>query len=155
MNFRLTLRLLGLLTLLLAGSMVTCLLWAWLDGDGTSANALGYSIVAGLPRDRIKALRAVRETGGAYVRVDDDEILAAIPVLAQGCGVFAEPAAAAAYAGLVKAVRDRLVRADERVVVLATGSGLKDVVSAMKAVGQPHSVTPDLDSVKRIVEELK
>ena len=48
MNFRLTLRLLGLLTLLLAGSMVTCLLWAWLDGDGTSGTALGFSILAGL-----------------------------------------------------------------------------------------------------------
>jgi len=47
-NFRLTLRLLGLLTLLLAGSMVTCLLWAWLDGDGTSGTALGFSILAGL-----------------------------------------------------------------------------------------------------------
>jgi trk system potassium uptake protein TrkH len=47
-NFRLTLRLLGLLTLILAGSMVTCLLWAWLDGDGTSGTALGFSIVAGL-----------------------------------------------------------------------------------------------------------
>jgi threonine synthase len=125
------------------------------DVKAVEAHSVADSIVAGLPRDRIKALRAVRETGGAYVRVDDEEILAAIPVLAQGCGVFAEPAAAAAYAGLVKAVSNRLVGADERVVVLATGSGLKDVVSAMKAVGQPYSVAPDLDSVKRIVEELK
>jgi trk system potassium uptake protein TrkH len=47
-NFRLTFRLLGLLTLLLAGSMVTCLLWAWLDDDGTSGTALAFSIVVGL-----------------------------------------------------------------------------------------------------------
>jgi threonine synthase len=116
------------------------------------AHSVADSIVAGLPRDRIKALRAVRETGGAYVRVDDTEILAAIPTLAQGCGVFAEPAAAAAYAGLVEAVEDGLVgfrNADERVVVLSTGSGLKDVASAMKAVGRPLVVSPSLADVRR------
>jgi threonine synthase len=113
------------------------------------AHSVADSIVAGLPRDRIKALRAVRETGGAYVRVDDEEILAAIPALAQGCGVFAEPAAAAAYAGLVKAVEQGLVGSDERIVVLSTGSGLKDVASAMKAVKvQPPVVEPTLDAVR-------
>jgi len=95
----------------------------------------------------------VRETGGAFIRVSDEEILAAIPALARGCGVFAEPAAAAAYAGLVKAVEQGLVDPDERVVVLATGSGLKDVAGAMKAVGQPYTVAPDLDDVKRVVGE--
>jgi threonine synthase len=119
------------------------------DMEPVEAHSIADSIVAGLPRDRIKALRAVRETGGAYVRVDDEEILAAIPTLAQGCGVFAEPAAAAAYAGLVKAVEEGLVNADERVVVLSTGSGLKDVASAMKAVGQPLIVSPDLADVQR------
>jgi threonine synthase len=79
--------------------------------------------------------------------------LAAIPALAQGCGVFAEPAAAAAYAGLVKAVEQRLVAPDDRVVVLSTGSGLKDVASAMKAVGQPFVVSPDLADVQRVMSD--
>jgi threonine synthase len=113
------------------------------------AHSVADSIVAGLPRDRIKALRAVRETGGAYVRVSDDEIVAAIPALAQGAGVFAEPAAAAAYAGLVKAVAQGLMQADERVVVLSTGSGLKDIKTAMKSVGEPVVVAPALSDVRR------
>jgi threonine synthase len=121
--------------------------------EPVEAHSIADSIVAGLPRDRIKALRAVRETGGAYVRVDDEEILAAIPTLAQGCGVFAEPAAAAAYAGLVEAVEEGLVgfrNADERVVVLSTGSGLKDVASAIRAVQrQPVVVEPVLAAVER------
>jgi threonine synthase len=113
------------------------------------AHSIADSIVAGLPRDRIKALRAVRDTGGAFIRVDDEEILAAIPALARGCGVFAEPAAAAAYAGLVRAVEKGLVAPTDRVVVLATGSGLKDVASAMKAVqAQPMVVEPTLAAVK-------
>jgi threonine synthase len=108
--------------------------------------------VAGLPRDRIKALRAVRESDGAFLRVNDEEIIAAIPALARGCGVFAEPAAAAAYAGLVKAVEQGLVRAEERVVVLSTGSGLKDIATAMKSVGEPIVVAPDLAEVRRALE---
>ena len=113
------------------------------------AHSIADSIVAGLPRDRIKALRAVRDTGGAFIRVDDEEILAAIPALARGCGVFAEPAAAAAYAGLVRAVEKGLVAPSDQIVVLATGSGLKDVASAMKAVqAQPLVVEPTLAAVR-------
>jgi threonine synthase len=81
--------------------------------------------------------------------VSDDAITAAIPTLARGCGVFAEPAAAAAYAGLTKAVEDGLVASDERVVVLATGSGLKDIATAIKSVSQPPIVEPNLDAVRR------
>jgi len=124
------------------------------DMEPVEARSIADSIVAGLPRDRIKALRAVRETGGAFVRVSDEEILDAIPTLAQGCGVFAEPAAAAAYAGLVEAVRQGLVGPGDRVVVLATGSGLKDVSSAMKAVReQPAVVEPTLKDVRRVLAE--
>jgi threonine synthase len=120
------------------------------DMEPVEAHSVADSIVAGLPRDRIKALRAVRETDGAYIRVEDEEILAAIPALARGCGVFAEPAAAASYAGLVVAVEQGLVNADDRVVVLSTGSGLKDVASVMKAVDAPSAlVEPSLAAVRR------
>jgi threonine synthase len=117
--------------------------------EPVAAHSVADSIVAGLPRDRIKALRAVRHSQGVFLRVSDDEILAAIPELAQGCGVFAEPAAAAAYAGLVKAVEQGLVKAEDRTIVLATGSGLKDVTAAMKSVGQPSVVAPILKDVRR------
>lgn len=115
------------------------------------AETIADSISAGLPRDRIKALRAVRETNGAYLRVTDAEILAAIPLLARGVGVFAEPAAAAAYAGLIKAVEKGLVGPEERIVVLSTGSGLKDIASAMKTVPTPPIVAPTLEAVKDVL----
>jgi threonine synthase len=116
------------------------------------AHTIADSISAGLPADRTKALAAVRETGGAYIKVTDDEILAAIPALARGSGVFAEPAAAAAYAGLVKAVADGLMDPDEHIVVLVTGSGLKDIASARKAVGEPMVVDKDMGDVKRVLQ---
>jgi threonine synthase len=73
---------------------------------------------------------------------------------ARGSGVFAEPAGAAAYAGLVKAVDNGLVSVDDRVVVVNTGNGLKDVQSAMKAVeisgNRPRRVGADFEQFKDI-----
>ncbi len=113
------------------------------------------SISAGLPRDRIKAMAAVKETDGAYICVTDEEILSAIPTMARGSGVFGEPAGAAAYAGLIKAVEDGLVSADERIVVLNTGNGLKDVAGAMKSVElvgtKPYNIEPNMDALKSVV----
>ena len=117
-----------------------------------SAETVADSISADLPRDRIKAMAAVVETGGAYLRVSDEAILEAIPVLARGSGVFAEPAGAAAYAGLAEAVSRGLVGSDDRVLVLSTGSGLKDVASAMRAVTaaqtEPMRIRPDLAALR-------
>jgi threonine synthase len=117
------------------------------------------SISAGLPRDRIKAMAAVKETNGAYLSVSDDEILEAIPALARGCGVFAEPAGTTAFAGLVKAVNDGLVSPKEKIVVLNTGNGLKDVASAMKSVEQvgttPYHIAPTMSDLQRVVSGWK
>src|SRR5512136_1160130 len=125
-----------------------------MDMQPIDAQTIADSISAGLPRDRIKALAAVRETDGAYIKVSDEDILAAIPTLGRGAGVFAEPAGAASYAGLVKAVADGLVSPDERIVVLVTGNGLKDVASARKSVGEPFTVNKDLADVKRVASQL-
>ena len=134
---------------------------AWERGEDVltkapiDAQTAADSISAGLPRDRLKAMAAVKETGGAYITVSDEEILAAIPALARGCGVFAEPAGAAAHAGLVKAVERGLVSADERIVVLNTGSGLKDVAGVMKGVElagtQPYRVDANLEDLRRVM----
>jgi threonine synthase len=120
-----------------------------------TAQTIADSISTGLPRDRIKALAAVSETDGAFICVSDDEILAGIPELARSTGVFAEPAGAAAYAGLVKAVDRQLVSADEKIVVLNTGNGLKDVSAAMQAVDhagtKPFRIMPDLEELRQVV----
>jgi threonine synthase len=121
------------------------------------AQTVADSISAGLPRDRIKALTAVKETGGAYISISDDDILRAIPELAHGAGVFAEPAGAAAYAGLVTAVDQQLVSGDEKIVVLNTGNGLKDVSGAMRAVDlagtKPFRVDPDFAALEQVVAD--
>lgn len=118
------------------------------------AHTLADSISAGLPRDRAKALRAVRATGGAYVRVSDDEILAAIPELARQSGLFVEPAAAASFVGARRAVQSAYVDDNETLVLLMTGSGLKDVRRAQQAVGAGIPVAPTPEAVRQALQKI-
>ncbi len=125
-----------------------------LDISPIEAHTIADSISAGLPRDRVKATRAVVETDGAFVSVSDEEILDAIPVLGRDAGVFAEPAGAAPYAGLKKAVSSGLVSPHERVVLLVTGNGLKDVASAIKSTGSPTVIEPTSEAVDKALDTL-
>lgn len=71
-------------------------------------------------------LRAVRESGGRAVAVEEDEILMAQRQLASMEGIFMEPTSAAAFAGLERLAARGAVQPNETVVVAVTGSGLKD-----------------------------
>ncbi len=113
-----------------------------------SARTIADSISVDLPRDGVRAVRAARETEGAYVTVSDAEILDAIAALGR-LGIFAEPAGAAAYAGLVRAVTDGLVREEEPIMVINTGSGLKDVKAAMQAAPEAPVIEPTLEALRK------
>ena len=115
-----------------------------------SAATLADSISVDLPRDGVRAVRAAKETGGTYVTVSDDEIIQSIAELGR-LGVFAEPAGAAAYAGLVRAAASGVVGSEDPVLVLNTGSGLKDVRAAMRAAVEAPIIEPTLDAVKKIL----
>jgi threonine synthase len=115
-----------------------------------SAKTIADSISVDLPRDGVRAVRAAKETGGTYVNVSDEEILRSIAELGK-VGVFAEPAGATAYAGLVKAVSSGVLRSEDPILVLNTGSGLKDVRAAMQAVQSAPIIEPTLEAVKRLL----
>ncbi len=119
--------------------------------EAVQADTLADSISVDLPRDGVRALRAAKETGGTYLTVPDEDILAAIAELGR-VGIFAEPAAATAYAGLVKAVKENIMTPDDPVLVLSTGSGLKDVKAAMQAVADVPVIEPSLDHVKKVLQ---
>lgn len=121
------------------------------DIQPVAARTIADSISVDLPRDGVRAVRAARETGGTYLTVSDEEILAAIGVLGK-VGIFAEPAGAASFAGLLKARELDLVNPDAQIVVLNTGSGLKDVQAALRAVPSAPIIDPTLDDVIRALE---
>jgi threonine synthase len=101
------------------------------DGSGeTTADSIDVRV----PHNAAAACDALRESGGDAVVVGDDAIVDAQAQLGATEGVFVEPASAAAVAGVREAVDSGTVGPDERVVVVATGSGLKDTATAREAV---------------------
>ncbi len=112
-------------------------------------HTIADSISAGLPRDRVKAMRAVRETNGAFVAVSDDVILQAIPSFAQLTGVFGEPSSAAIYAGAKRALELGYISEDDQIVFINTGNGLKDIPHAQQSVSGGIRVAPTLDAIRQ------
>ena len=114
----------------------------------TPENTLADSIAVGVPRNPIKALRAVRDSKGAWIAVTDEQILDTMRVLGRTEGVFGEPAGVTATAGVRQAVVDGVIKPDETVTVISTGSGLKDVRNALRAAGKPQLCEPSLDALE-------
>lgn len=117
------------------------------NGDGIvrvgAAHTIADSISVGNPRDATRAIRAMKESGGCGVKVSDDLIIAAISQLARSTGVFVEPAGAAPLAGFLMLCERNAVKSDERVLLMLTGNGLKDVDAARRSIGEPLRVKPD------------
>jgi threonine synthase len=116
------------------------------------ADTVADSIAVGTPRNWRRALAWVRASRGAMIAVPDAAILDAMRDTARLAAVFAEPAGAAAIAGLRAAVATGVVPADATALAVVTGNGLKDIRTAMDAAGRPHDVRPDLGAVADIIE---
>ena len=114
----------------------------------TDADTLADSIAVGHPRNFRKGMKAIVESGGAFISVTDEEILDSIRTLARMAAVFGEPAGVAGVAGVRNAVKQGVIAANETVALLITGNGLKDIQSAIKAAGAPTYIEPELTAVK-------
>lgn len=93
---------------------------------------IATAIRIGNPVNWLKAITAIRESGGCSHGVSDEEILAAQKLLARKEGIFVEPASAASIAGLIKMVELQAVDPDETIVCITTGHGLKDADTAIE-----------------------
>jgi threonine synthase len=93
-------------------------------------------------------MRAVTESGGAFVEVADEEILEAMTLLARKAAVFGEPAGVAGAAGVRRAAAQGIIRRHESVGLIVTGNGLKDIASAMQAAGQATAVGAEIEAIR-------
>jgi threonine synthase len=112
------------------------------------ADTCADSIAVGEPRNWRKALRAVRESGGAFISVSDDAVLDASREIAASSGIFAEPTGAAALAG-IRAAKQHIGKND-RVLHIVTGNGLKDVKGAARKAPEPVRIGVSLEDVRRV-----
>jgi threonine synthase len=118
------------------------------DWDSQGGASIAGSIAVPDPRNGAKALRAVRESSGTFVEVEDDAILLAQQQLEAG-GVFGEPAAAAGIAGIRRAREEGTLGPRDSVVHVLT-AGRPARVATRDRVQQPIEVR-SLDDVAGVV----
>jgi threonine synthase len=104
------------------------------------------SIDVHVPRNWRKAVNAIQDSDGVVMTASDEAILEAMR-LAGRHGVFAEPAAAASLAAVVSAIESTTIGPHDRVLVMITGSGLKDTKNAIRAGGRPIEIEPTVSAV--------
>jgi threonine synthase len=119
-----------------------------------SGNTIADSVSVKLPRDGLAAVRALEQSEGCAISVDDGDILDAVRELARETGVFAEPAGALPLAALRKAAAGGLAVGSGRVVLLATGNGLKDVDPVTSSMPAPVRIKPGPGELERVFARL-
>jgi len=110
------------------------------------------AVAAGDPVDGLKALAALRESGGCGVILSDAEILEAQQQLAHLESIFVEPSGAIPIATLPTLLVSGRIRSDEVVVCLATGNGLKDPRAALRVLPSPATIEPTLAEVDKFLK---
>ncbi|MEM2884394.1 MAG: threonine synthase [Nitrososphaerales archaeon] len=130
---------------------------AWKSGSETVAPIETPSSIASginVPYTGDHTLKAIRESKGAAVAVDDEEILLAEKEIASLEGVWVEPSSASAVAAVPKLVESGIVSKDDVVVCVLTGSGLKDTDAARKFTPTVQKVNRDLEEIMRAFKRM-
>ena len=105
------------------------------------------SIAVDLPRNYWMTKLFMETYSAEGCIVSDEEILSASKKISENFGLFSEPAAATAFAGLWKYQEEKKLNPGEKVVVLLTGSGLKDLASVQNLIEIPKAVNT-LDGIE-------
>jgi threonine synthase len=123
---------------------------AWENGDEVSqawekAATVAFGINVPKALGDFLILKALRETQGRAVAVDDSEILSAQARVGRAEGAFICPEGAACFAAAEHLRREGWIEEDEEVVVLNTGTGLKypdTVAVAAPILARGDSIPP-------------
>jgi threonine synthase len=115
------------------------------------------SVASGLldpyPWDGDAAMTAIRKTNGSGISVNDEEIMQAVKELAAYEGVFAEPSGAAGLAGLKNIMADGSIDKEDNIVVLVTGSGLKEPEKVIGMYPEPPLIEPETALEEKTLSE--
>jgi threonine synthase len=91
------------------------------------AETIADSICTGAPRNLYMAADAVKITNGKAVSVSDHEILSAQKTIANRFGILAEPSSSTSFAGYLKLSEANEIASKEKVLLIITGNGLKNI----------------------------
>jgi len=121
------------------------------DFEIRKSNTIADSISVDAPRNFYMARQFILKYQGEWMTVTDEEIIMASSELAKETGLFTEPAAAAAYAGYKKMDGEGGIPEGTSIVVLLTGSGLKDLKAVDNIIAMPESIEKEINQLKRLV----
>jgi threonine synthase len=112
---------------------------------------IAKSLAIGNPADGPYALELARRSGGSIDSVSDDEIRAGIRLLAETTGIFTETAGGVTTAVLAKLAERGDIDAEERVVIVITGEGLK-TLDAVRGTFEAYEIEASFDQFVAEVE---
>ena len=115
-------------------------------------DTVATAIRIGNPVNWKKTVRAIRRSGGTVSMVTDEEILGAQKLLARHEGIFAEPAGAAALAGLIKDLEGGSLDKTAEIVCVSTGHGLKDPDVAISQSTKPRTIEVSMSALEKLVK---
>jgi len=115
-------------------------------------NTIAKSIAIGNPADGPYAIQVVRDSGGYGASATDDEILAAVELLARTEGIFTEPAGGTTLAATIKLIESGRIPRDESVCVSITGNGLKTVEAQSQRLPPVPVIEARIDAFAELVE---
>jgi len=95
-----------------------------------------------------RALVAARKTGGFFISVSDQEVADAIRLLGSHEGLFTEPAGAASFAGLRKALSEKRLPLFQKAICMLTGHGLNAPKAAFEVEKLPELIAPEVKAVE-------
>ncbi len=111
-------------------------------------NTIAKSLAIGNPADGPYVLDIARRTGGAVEDVNDEQIVAAIKLLARTEGIFAETAGGVTIGVLKKLVETGQIDPAAETVAINTGDGLKTLDAVAPTTGPTAVIRPTLDSFR-------
>lgn len=116
-----------------------------------SSTTIADSISVDIPRNFYMAQQFIQKYQGESIIVLDEEIMEASKILSRNTGIFAEPAATTAFAGLLHYQSQGKLLENSNNVVLLTGSGLKDLKSVSNMLKIPESIYPTVENLQKIL----
>lgn len=115
------------------------------------STTIADSISVDIPRNFYMAKQYLEKFKGEHISVSDKEIIEASQILSKNTGLFAEPAAAAAFAGLLAYKNNNKLPDNSNNIVLLTGSGLKDLQAVGKNLQMPDAILPTIDKLQMLI----
>lgn len=110
------------------------------------SESVDTSLRIGNPADGPYVAHAVRDSGGWAEMATNDEIIAAIQLLAATEGIWTETAGGTTLAVAKKLIEQGRINRDESTVVCITGNGLKTLEAVKDRIGAPTTIAPTLAS---------